>query len=168
MEAVAMNHLGITVTDIDAAVKWYKDVLGFEHIIGPLDLVPDDSHAGKLAYDILGPRLKKGQFAHMKASNGVGLEIFSFDDEDAGPKEDNFEYWKNGIFHFAVTHSNPSELAAKIVKNGGKKRTEDWEIFPGSGRMLTYTQDPWGNIIEIYNYSYADTWAFILEQSESN
>ncbi len=163
---VAINHIGLTVSSIEKAIEWYSNLFGFELIIGPLPLQPDDSHFGQLAIDILGGRLKSGQFAHLKTGNGIGLELFEFDDPESGSKENNMEYWKNGIFHFAITDPNPEQLATKIVSNGGKQRTKNWDIFPGGDRKLVYCEDPWGNIIEIYSHSYVDTWNYLLETAK--
>ena len=35
MATLAVNHVGITVPDIRAAVRWYSDVFGFRCIMGP-------------------------------------------------------------------------------------------------------------------------------------
>ncbi|MEL7003468.1 MAG: VOC family protein [Bacteroidota bacterium] len=163
MKSIAVNHIGLTVQEIEKAIEWYGKIFGAKLIIGPLDITPDDSHFGRLAVDLLGGRLRSGKFAHLITENGVGLELFEFDDPEAGSRVDNMEYWKNGIFHFCVTHPEPQTLADEIVANGGKQRTENWEIFPGSERRLIYTEDPWGNIIEIYSHTYEETWSYALQ-----
>ena len=155
-----INHIGLTVTNLDDAIAWYQKVLGYHLILGPLEIVPDDSHFGKLARDLLGARLKKGRFAHLTTGNQVGLELFEFDDREVGKRENDLEYWKNGYFHICVTDPNVTGLTQKIVEHGGKQRTEIWEIFPGSGYYLVYCQDPWGNVIEIYSHSYELTWSY--------
>ncbi|PRX55370.1 VOC family protein [Flagellimonas meridianipacifica] len=165
---IAINHVGLTVSNIEEAIDWYSRVFGFELIIGPLPLQADDSHFGQLALDILGSRLNSGQFAHLKTGNGVGIELFSFDDPEAGRKDDNMEYWKNGIFHFAITDPNPEEVSKRILANGGKQRTKLWDIFPGGDRQLVYCEDPWGNIIEIYSHSYTETWNYLLQTAKEN
>ncbi len=37
----AMNHAGLTVTDIDAAVEWYCDVLGCTVVMAPMEAHED-------------------------------------------------------------------------------------------------------------------------------
>lgn len=165
---VLVNHIGLTVSNIEKAVDWYSKLFGFELIIGPLPLTNDDTHFGQLSRDIFGNDFKGGKFAHLKTANGIGIELFSFDDPKTENSENVMEYWKNGIFHFCITHPNPSELAASIIANGGKKRTRDWDIFPGGDRKLIYCEDPWGNIIEIYSHSYQETWNYLLESAKQN
>ena len=33
-----LAHVGFTVPDIDAAVEWYRDVFGFNLVLGPLSV----------------------------------------------------------------------------------------------------------------------------------
>ena len=54
-----VNHVAISVPDIEKAVKWYNDVLGFVVIKGPIEIVVDDSLVGVVLKNIHGPRLKK-------------------------------------------------------------------------------------------------------------
>ncbi|MGD1861983.1 MAG: VOC family protein [Leptolyngbyaceae cyanobacterium] len=154
----AINHIGLTVSDLDSAIAWYQDVLGYRLLLGPLDILPDDTHFGHLAKDLLGDRLRRGRFAHLTTGNQVGLELFEFDDPEAGSGTGEMEYWKNGYFHVCITDPNIMDLAEHIVAQGGKRRTKIWEIFPGSERYLVYMEDPWGNVIEIYSHSYELTW----------
>ncbi|MEM8809679.1 MAG: VOC family protein [Cyanobacteria bacterium P01_G01_bin.38] len=153
-----INHIGLTVSDLDKAINWYQEILGYRLILGPLDILPDDTHFGQLAKDLLGDRLCHGRFAHLATGNQVGLELFEFGDPEAGPRSGEMEYWKNGYFHICITDPDIEGLAKRIVASGGKQRSQVWEIFPGSERYLVYTEDPWGNVIEIYSHSYELTW----------
>ena len=101
----SFSHIGISVPDLEAAVKFYVELFEFKRQVNP---------------------------------------------------EDNFEYWKTGIFHFCVQDPNVEELADKIVAAGGKKRMEKPRYYyPGKKpyRMI-YMEDPFGNILEIYSHSY--------------
>lgn len=37
-----INHIAISVPDLDQAMKWYKEVLGFTVIKEPVEFVADD------------------------------------------------------------------------------------------------------------------------------
>ncbi len=161
-KASTLNHVGLTVTDIDQAIAFYTRILGFEHIAGPLDILPDDTHFGRLAIDVLDDRLKSGKFAHLVGENGAGLELFSFDDPEAGRREE-MQYWKNGLYHMAVTTDDIDSMIKGIERSGGRRRTATWEIFPGSGRYLAYAEDPFGNPLELYTHDYRDTWRLAAE-----
>ncbi|MEM6499717.1 MAG: VOC family protein [Pseudomonadota bacterium] len=153
----AVNHIGVTVDDIDRGIAFYIEALGYRLIAGPLEIVPDNSHFGQLARDVLGLRLTRGQFAHLFGTNGIGLELFSFEDPDAG-RRDEVEYWKNRFYHIALTAPDIDIAIARIEAAGGRRRTNTWETFPGAGRYLAYAEDPFGNPIEISKQNYESTW----------
>ena len=73
-----VNHVAISVPDIEKAVKWYNDVLGFVVIKGPIEIVVDDSLVGVVLKNIHGPRLKKLRAAWLISGNQVGIEIFEY------------------------------------------------------------------------------------------
>ncbi len=152
-----LNHVGVTVTDLEKAIKWYSEVLGFELLMGPLEIDVDNPTIGEICSDIFGENWKSMRQAHMSMTNGIGLEIFEFVEPKAERRENNFEYWKNGFFHICVTNPNVKGLASKISETGGKQRTEVWTVFPGCD--IAYCEDPFGNIIEIYSRSYEQFYA---------
>jgi catechol 2,3-dioxygenase-like lactoylglutathione lyase family enzyme len=44
----AMNHIAVSVPDLDKAVKWYHEVLGFNILTKQIEGKSDNSHLGKL------------------------------------------------------------------------------------------------------------------------
>ena len=55
----SFSHIGLSVPDVDAAVKFYSEVLGFYVIMPPTDVVEDDSDIGVMCTDVFGPAWKK-------------------------------------------------------------------------------------------------------------
>ena len=45
-----INHIAISVPDLDRAIKWYKEVFGFHVIAGPVKFLPDNSVTGKASW----------------------------------------------------------------------------------------------------------------------
>ncbi len=154
-----LTHVGVTVTDIQAAIDWYGDVLGFPLLFGPVDLVADDSHFGMIVLDVFGPDCKRGRLAQLSGSNGVCIELFEFHDPAGEKRKNNFEYWKNGIFHFTIVEPNVEELLQRIEETGGKRRGKVWTLFPDKPYKMAYCEDPFGNIIEVYSHSTEQTWS---------
>jgi catechol 2,3-dioxygenase-like lactoylglutathione lyase family enzyme len=149
-----INHIAVSVPDLDEAVKWYTKVLGFTVIRKPIEIVVDNSLIGRAVKDIHGPRIKKMRMAWLSTANQVGFEIIEYVEPRAEKRADNFEYWKSGITHFCITDPNIEDVCKKIVDAGGKLRTEIWGIVPGKGYKIAFCEDPFGNILEIYNQSY--------------
>jgi catechol 2,3-dioxygenase-like lactoylglutathione lyase family enzyme len=157
----AMNHVAVSVTDIKRAKEWYRDILGMKVLVEPTEIAPakagSDPLLGNLVKQIFGDRLGAFLICHMLTPDGTGIELFQFLDPPAARREDNFEYWKTGFFHVAITEPQVADLAEKIATSGGKKRTEVLEFGPG-GKKICFCEDPFGNIIEIYSLSYEQFW----------
>ena len=49
------SHIGLSVPDLDAAVKFYSEVLGFYVVMAPSEAVEDDSAIGVMCTDVFGP-----------------------------------------------------------------------------------------------------------------
>ena len=150
---ISSNHIGVGVPDLNKAVRWYHEVLGFNIVTEPMEGSADNSHLGMILRDIFGSSFKKLRLAHMSFANHVGFEIFEFVDPKEEQQENNFEYWKTGFFHIGITDPNIEELAKRIAEKGGKQRNKIWEIFPSKPYKIVYCEDPFGNIIEIYTHS---------------
>ncbi len=120
------SHIGISVPDLEAAVKFYTEVLGWYLIMKPTEIVEDDSAIGEMCTDVFGPGWGKFRIAHLSTGD------------------------------FCVQDPDVEGLAEKIVAAGGKKRMKAPRYYyPGEKpyRMI-YMEDPFGNILEIYSHSY--------------
>ena len=157
--ALTLNHVGVSVPDVHAAIDWYGRVFGFVVIAEPVEVRRDGSHFGELAVDICGPKFGGMLIAHMVTGDGIGLELFQFLDPVHERRPDTMEYWRNGFFHIAITHPDVDHLVAVIVENGGKQRSELWDLFPGEEVRLCYCEDPFGNILEIISTRYEQIFA---------
>ena len=159
----ALNNVAVSVTDINKAKSWYVDVMGMTVLAEPVEISAvqskDNPHLSNLVRTVFGQRLGKFLICHLSSANGMGIELFEFIEPKSEQRKDNFEYWKTGFFHIAVTEPEIEQLADKIASSGGKKRTQVMELVPGSGKKICFCEDPFGNIIEIYSHSYEQFWA---------
>jgi hypothetical protein len=87
-----INHIAVSVPNLDQAIKWYKEVLRFNMIAGPVELVADDSLTGRAVVDIHSPKLKRMRMAWLSSGNQVGFEIFEYIEPKAQRRQENFEY----------------------------------------------------------------------------
>jgi len=160
----AVNHVAVTVTDIQKAMKWYRDVMGMTVLAEPMEIsgIPlkeKDKHISNLVRTVFGQNLGKFLICHLVSSNGVGIELFEFIEPKTERRKENFDYWKTGFFHISVTEPEIEKMAEKIDSSGGKRRTKVLELFPRSGKKICFCEDPFGNIIEIYSHSYKQFWS---------
>jgi len=161
--SVAMNHVGQTVPDIEAAVEWYRDVLGFTVVAPPATVTAGSGHFADLFADIIG-EFESVKLAHMEAGDGTGFELFEYesssDEQNArDPPEDGNWQARPGIHHFSVTHPDVEELVERIENHDGEQHSDVWRVFPDQEYELVYVRDPWGNFIEVYNRSYTQFFA---------
>ncbi|WP_031569263.1 lactoylglutathione lyase family protein [Rheinheimera texasensis] len=154
----AFSHIGLSVTDLDAAVKFYTEIMGWYLIMPPTTIVEDDSAIGIMCTDVFGKGWQSFRIAHLSTADRVGVEIFQF--VGAERPVNNFDYKKSGVFHFCVQDPDVEGLAAKIVAAGGKQRMPVRFYFPGEKPYrMVYMEDPFSNILEIYSHSYELTYA---------
>ena len=87
----AFSHIGLSVPDLDAAVKFYSEVFGFYIIMPPTDIVEETETAiGIMCVDVFGDGYGSFRIAHMVTSDGIGIELFEF--PNAEKPENNLEY----------------------------------------------------------------------------
>lgn len=151
---VNFSHIGISVPDINKAIDFYKKALGFYHISGPIEVNEnEDNRLTFISRKIYGEDWKSFKFAHLSSADGIGLEIFQFA-TNSEEQSDNSPF-KTGVFHFCIQHPNIEEMINRIVSHGGKQTMTPQEPYPGEKPYkMAFTEDPFGNIIEIYTHSY--------------
>ncbi len=94
------SHIGITVTDLDRAVEFYTQVMGWYLIMPPTTISEDDSAIGVMCNDVFGPGWGSFRIAHLSTGDKIGIELFEFPNSER--RDNNFEFWKTGVFHFSV------------------------------------------------------------------
>lgn len=153
------SHIGITVPDIHAAVKFYSEIMGWYVIMPPSPVTEEAETAiGIMCIDVFGEGWGNFEIAHMATSDGIGIELFSFPTTEAKPPE--FNPFKTGLFHFCIQDPNIEELTEKIVAAGGKQRMPIRTYYPNEKPYrMVYVEDPFGVIFEIYTHSYELTYS---------
>ncbi len=152
------SHIGLSVPDLDKAVAFYTDVMGWYLIMPPTLIEKDESSIGVMCSDVFGPEWTRFRIAHLSTSDGIGIEMFEFPDNR--PAEDNLSFRTTGMFHFCVQDPDLEGLLARIVAAGGKQRMPVREYYPGEKPYrMVYVEDPFGIVFEIYSHSYELTYS---------
>lgn len=146
-----VNHIGITVGDLDAAVKFYTSVLGLTV------LVPGQTSSLKTAYaerrrDVFGEQWGEMRLAHLATPSGIGIELFEFVTPATVKPDQEFDYWRIGISHLCLTVDDLDGTIEKLIAAGGRARSEIHTVWHGT--RICYCQDPWGVVIELSSQSY--------------
>ena len=156
----AIAHVGMTVTDLEAAVDWYSGVVGLEPLGPSVEVRAGEGHAGALAAEVFGPGFGAFRQAHLAGANGTALELFQFLDPASERRAGNFDFRRTGIFHLCLVARDIERTADRIAALGGRRRMERAApIFPGEPYRTCYCEDPFGNAIELYSHSHERTYA---------
>ena len=149
----SFSHIGLSVPDLEQAVEFYTEVMGWYLIMPPTEITEDDSAIGIMCTDVFGENWGSLRIAHLSTGDRVGVEIFEFPNHET--PANNFEYWKTSVFHFCVQDPDVEGLAERVVRHGGKQRMPVRYYYPGEKPYrMVYMEDPFGNILEIYSHSY--------------
>jgi len=148
------SHVGITVPDINEAVKFYTEVMGFYVIMPPTEVFEENETAiGQMCIDVFGKGWSGFRIAHLSSGDKIGFELFDF--KESKETKPEFEPFKTGLFHFSVQDPDVEGLVEKIVEAGGKQRMPIREYYPGEKPFrMCYVEDPFGIVFEIYSHSY--------------
>ena len=155
----SFSHIGITVPDIEKAVKFYSNVMGWYVIMEPSNVKKEnDTAIGQMCIDVFGDDWEEFEIAHLATSDGIGIELFSF---PHGIKEaPEFNPFNTGLFHFSVQDPDIEGLIDKIVAFGGKQRMPIRAYYPeDKPYRMCYVEDPFGIVFEIYTHSYELTYS---------
>lgn len=157
---VCFSHVCISVSDIGEAIKFYHEVFGWYHIAGPFP-VERTGPGGDFCDQIYGKDGKQWDSflsAHMVTADRIGFEIVQF--PDGYDPDDDFDYRRHGLFHFAVQTPDVDGLIDEIVAHGGRRGTTTLESTKHDlmglvqDHKVAFASDPFGNWFEIYSYGY--------------
>jgi len=149
---IGFHHPGISTPDLDRAVAFYCDHLGFEvkkrQEWSKGSKTADDLHrlkdsAGRSALLRLAPRDNEEDSRRAE----VMVEFLEFESPEPAPLDPNRRVCESGIAHMCFVVDDCQADYERLVKAG-----MDFHCPPmggGTGARLAYGRDPDGNIIEL-------------------
>lgn len=153
------SHIGLSVPDLEKAVKFYSDVMGWYVVMQPSKVKEElDTAIGIMCQDVFGEGYEEFKIAHLVTSDGIGIELFEFKQNQGNRPV--FNHIPTGMFHFSVQDPDLEGLVQKIVDNGGRQRMPIREYYPGKKPYrMCYVEDPFGIVFEVYSHSYEVTYS---------
>ena len=158
MKIKNLDHIAITVPDIDEATNFFKKA--FEGKIVVEGLTKKDSPIkGKEAEIRFGMPTGGAVVARrvIKISNSFNIELFSFEGTDHQRAAHTYDY---GLQHIAVYVDDLQEAANDFLNAGGKLyqsnefvRAVKAGVAPRYGWL--YGETPWGTVIEMVTFKEA-------------
>ena len=146
-----LDHIGVTVPDIEQAVGFFQDVLGCQEAFrfGPF---MDDK--GTFMQDLVNvnPRAVIKQIVMVRCGQGSNIELFQYSSPDQKTEEPrNSDY---GGHHLAFYVKDIKAAVDKAKANGLKTFMGPFPIKegPAAGQSITYVLAPWGMQLELISY----------------
>jgi len=145
-----MDHIGITIPDLDEASHFLANSLGAIPIYDNISREegPFQGPEAERKLD-LEPGTSLITMRMMKLGNGPGLELF----EMRGPRQSRAARPSDfGLQHFSAYVDDIEEAAMRFQKAGGELITGPNEMLgleKGKGSAWIYGRTPWGTVVEL-------------------
>ena len=140
---IAADHTGITVSNLERSLAFWRDVLGFEF-----------SHRahqkGEMPEQITGVKGAELKLAVVKVPGGHKIELLEYLEPADHKKDAHLRPCDVGHVHVALTVENLEPLLEKIAASGWKAAGTPQTINygPNAGKRVIYVRDPDGTTIE--------------------
>ena len=157
VQFTAINHFGLSVSNIDEAIQFYKETMGWWHEAGPFTIQNDGGPSCKFIDTIYaheGHTWESFKLAHMAAANGVGVELLEF--ENGFDPQIEFEFKRHGVFHFAITVGDIDAFLENFKAHVGKEYSmrSDRKVSDHNTTTTIFVEDPFGNVFEVHSHTY--------------
>jgi len=144
-----VDHIGITVPDMNQATAFFVDVLGCE-LLYEREPPSDDTPRDRLGVPA-GSRIRAVRF--LRCANGANIELFEFyspDQREEFPRPSDV-----GIQHVAV-YVDDLDAAVEHLCRHGVTLMSGPNPLPGpeagEGNRFIYARTPWGLTVELISY----------------
>jgi glyoxylase I family protein len=151
------DHVGLTVPDLDAAVKFYTEVIGGKELyrLGPFDAaeiprMPDGRDWTDAHVDVVGGRV---MIAMLQLGPNLLLELLRYE-KPVDARKTPPRNCDNGGHHIALKVEN-IEAATAYLKEKGLRVLDGPTLLPegpAAGLRFQYCVDPWGNYLELVEF----------------
>jgi catechol 2,3-dioxygenase-like lactoylglutathione lyase family enzyme len=142
LRIVSTDHTGITVSDLERSLAFWRDVLGFQ-------LSHTAQQKGELAQEITGVEGAELKLAVLKTPGGHKIELLEYL-APADRKRTNFRPCDIGFVHVALLVEDLDVVLAHIAASGYKVAGKPQTLTrgPNAGKRVVYVRDPDGTTIE--------------------
>ena len=140
---LAADHTGITVSNLERSLTFWRDVLGF-------GLSHRVHQTGELAAEITGVPGAEISLAVLKAPGGHKIELLEYLAPADRKKNLDLRPCDVGSVHVALTVDDLDAVLEKIAASGWKagRKPQTLRSGPNAGKRVIYVRDPDGTTIE--------------------
>jgi glyoxylase I family protein len=144
-----VNHTGISVSDMERSLTFYRDLLGMELVF--------DSDLDDVAplNAVVGMDKARGRVTWLRADDKTMIELWQWNHPQGRPLPDDYRPADRGVTHFALEVDDVDELCERIVAAGLHANTKPLDL---GLHKTTYVRGPDNEIIEILEDRATDEW----------
>ena len=150
MTVRAIEHIGITVPDLEQATVFFAEAFGAEHVYDMIDA------------PLSGPAIESGlgvpagatikAIRMLRLGEGPNLELFVYSGTE---QREPVRPSDLGVQHFCVYVDDIDAAAARLEKAAGQLLSPPGELpggDAGPGNRYVYARTPWGSTVELVTY----------------
>ena len=140
---IAADHTGITVSNLERSLVFWRDVLGFE-------LSHRTHQIGELAGEITGVPGAEISLAVVKAPGGHKIELLEYLAPPDRKQHVDLKPCDVGAVHVALIVNDLDAVLNMITASGWKAagKPQTLKSGPNTGKRVAYVRDPDGTTIE--------------------
>jgi catechol 2,3-dioxygenase-like lactoylglutathione lyase family enzyme len=140
---LAADHTGMTVSDLERSLAFWRDVLGFE-------LSHTAHQTAEMASEITGVEGAEIKLAVMKAPGGYKIELLEYLAPFERKRHVDLRPCDVGSVHVALIVDDLESILSAIKDSGWKAagKPQTLKSGPNAGKRVVYVRDPDGTIIE--------------------
>jgi len=132
------THYGVNVSDMEIALEFYRDTLGFD--------VDRRFPMSDVQSDITGIDSTNGHIAFLD-TGGLEIELISYSKPENKNIHEHTSGHDIGIAHICITVDDVNALYDRLVSDID---IVDSPKMVGNGAQILYARDPDGNYVELY------------------
>ena len=148
---VGLDHVGITVPDINQAIEWFEDVLG---AVAPLTFGPFPAGPFVASVVDVAETASIDQITMLRIGHSANIELFKYTAPD-GQRHDMPKNSDWSGHHVAFYVTDIDAAVEYMVEKGVRKMPAGPFTLtqgPAAGQTIQYFQTPWGGYIEFISY----------------
>ena len=141
---VTADHTGITVSNLERSLAFWRDVLGFE-------LSHTAHQTGEMASEITGVEGAELKLAVVKAPGGQKIELLEYLAPLERKRNVDLRPCDVGFVHVALIVDDLDAILSAINASGWKAagKPQTLQSGPNAGKRVVYVRDPDGTTIEL-------------------
>ncbi|MDQ6818607.1 MAG: VOC family protein [Actinomycetota bacterium] len=142
--AAKLHHTGLTVSDLDRALRFWCDALGGQEVFR------QERSGGYFEAIVCEPGARVRMAQLELEPGGHRVELFHFDAPQAGGHR--LRPADVGFAHVCVATDEIDALLGRLETAGGTRMTDPVEIDAGvnAGGRAVYVRDPDGHVLELF------------------